>query len=160
MDYRGRIKIDKALLRKMADSLEGRSPYLDHAFMEFVATIPPSLKLKGLTTKYILKKALQPYLPRKILRRQKMGFGVPLGAWFRGELEELASQVLLSKQALGRGYFRKEKLIQLLEHHKQNKRDFGPQIWSLFWLELWHRMYIDDPSAPVPVSPKTLPKLW
>ena len=135
------VKMDRAT---MANSLEARSPYLDHVFMEFAATIPPELKLKGITKKYILKKALQPYLPRKILQRQKMGFGVPLGAWFRGELAELAAQVLLSRQATRRGYFRRDKIDDLLSQHKKGRRDLSPQIWSLLWLELWHRMYIDS----------------
>lgn len=135
------VKMDRAT---MAHSLEARSPYLDHLFMEFAATIPSSFKLRGLTKKYILKKALQPYLPRAILRRQKMGFGVPLGAWLRGELQETIPQVLLSKEALQRGYFRKEKLEAMLEQHQHQRKDFSAELWNLFCLELWHRQYVDQ----------------
>ena len=99
------VKVDVA---SMSNSLEARSPFLDHEFMEFAARIPAELKLKGRTTKYILKEALKGILPDEILFREKMGFGVPIDRWFRNELKEMAYDTLLSDRAIQRGYFKKE----------------------------------------------------
>ena len=135
------VKMDIAT---MANSLEARSPLLDHKFIEFAASIPPSLKLKGFTSsKYILKKAFSNFLPPQILRRGKMGFGVPISRWLRNELREYAADVLLSKRSLERGYFQEEYLKLILNEHSSRRYDHGERIWTLLNLELWHRMFID-----------------
>ncbi|MDI6794125.1 MAG: asparagine synthase (glutamine-hydrolyzing) [bacterium] len=134
------VKVDIA---SMANSLEARSPFLDHKLVEFAASLPPNLKLKGKTTKYILKKALKKYLPRDILYRDKMGFGVPIGRWFRNELKDYAAEVLLDDRAKSRGYFDPNAVRKILDEHTSGQIDHGYRIWSLLNLELWHRMFID-----------------
>jgi asparagine synthase (glutamine-hydrolysing) len=99
------VKVDIA---SMAHSLEARSPFLDHEFMEFAATIPSDLKVRGRVKKYILKRALTGLLPEEILHRPKMGFGVPIDHWLRHELRDLAYDTLLAPRCLHRGYFRPE----------------------------------------------------
>ena len=108
------VKVDVAT---MSVSLEGRSPFLDHEFMELVAQIPTNLKLKGLNNKkYILKKALNNLLPRRIMYRKKQGFGLPIEMWFRKDLKNYAHDILLSNKALSRGLFREERLMQFTHH--------------------------------------------
>lgn len=134
------VKVDIA---SMAHSLEARSPFLDHEFMEFAATIPSDLKLKGRTQKYILKRALQGLLPDAILHRPKMGFGVPIDHWLRHELRDLAYDTLLGAPSLGRDYFRPETVQRLLDEHVQGVANWHYLLWTLLMLELWHRTYID-----------------
>lgn len=137
------VKID---ISSMANSLEARSPFLDHKLMEFAASIPSNLKLKGWTTKYLLKKALTKILPKDILNRRKAGFGVPIGTWFRQELKDYAYDILLSEKSLKRGYFKKEAIKRILDEHTKGKIDHGARIWSLINFELWHQMFIDNYS--------------
>ncbi len=135
------VKMDIAA---MANSLGARSPFLDHKFMEFAASIPSNLKLKGFNnTKYILKKAFSDLLPHPILHRKKMGFGVPIANWLRNGLRDYARDILLSRRSLERGYFRKEYLESLLDEHIRGRYDHGDRLWALLNLELWHRMFID-----------------
>src|SRR5207249_12241737 len=89
----------------MANSLEGRSPFLDHTFMEFAARIPSRLKIRNGSSKWILKHALRDLLPQHVLHRRKMGFNLPLDSWLRGELKDMAHELLLSRRSLDRGYF-------------------------------------------------------
>jgi asparagine synthase (glutamine-hydrolysing) len=134
------VKVDIA---SMANSLEVRSPFLDHKLMEFAASIPSNLKLKGMTCKYILKEALAKVIPPKILQRQKCGFGVPIGSWLRGELKDYACEILLSNTCLRRGYFRDTALKGMLDEHISGRIDHGHRLFSLINLELWHRIFID-----------------
>lgn len=134
------VKMDIA---SMANSLEVRSPFLDHHLMEFAASLPPHLKLNRLRQKYILKKAFSGVLPKGTLNRRKMGFGVPLGKWLRGELKDMAYDLLLSQRCIGRGYFRKDSLEKLFEDHIRCVADHGQRLWSLIVLELWHRTFMD-----------------
>ena len=141
------VKVDIA---SMAHSLEARSPYLDQRLMEFAASIPPDLKLKGMTTKHILKKALANILPPEILHREKMGFGVPIGRWFRHELKDLAYDILLDPKSVQRGYFAVGFVKKMLDEHVSGKVDHGYRIWALLNLELWHRMFIDSADVSKP----------
>jgi asparagine synthase (glutamine-hydrolysing) len=134
------VKIDIA---SMAVSLEARAPFLDHHLIEFAASLPVSYKLHGLTTKYLLKRALKGILPDQNLSRRKMGFGVPINHWLRGELKGFLSDTILSPRALGRGYFKGEMVRHLVEQHAAGRRDYAPQLWTLLMLELWHREFID-----------------
>ncbi len=134
------VKVDIA---SMAHSLEARSPFLDHEFMEFAATIPSDLKVRGRTKKYILKRALADLLPAEILHRPKMGFGVPIDHWLRQELREMAYDTLLAPRCLDRGYFRPETLRRLLDEHTRGRANWHYLLWTLLMLELWHRTYID-----------------
>jgi asparagine synthase (glutamine-hydrolysing) len=135
------VKVDIAT---MAHGLEGRSPLLDYRLMEFAASLPSALKLKGGVKKYILKMAAAPYLPREIIDRPKMGFGVPLESWFRTDLKELAFDTLLSTRMRDRGYFRQAFVRRLLEEHVRGTRSWHYQLWNLLMLELWHRVFIDQ----------------
>ncbi|HWU41603.1 MAG TPA: asparagine synthase C-terminal domain-containing protein, partial [Candidatus Acidoferrum sp.] len=134
------VKVDIA---SMAHSLEARSPFLDHEFMEFAATIPSNLKVRGRTKKYILKRAFKDLLPAEILDRPKMGFGVPIDHWLRHELRDLAYDTLLGPRCLQRGYFRRETVQRLLEEHSRGKANWHYLLWTLLMLELWHRTYVD-----------------
>lgn len=126
----------------MAVSLEGRSPFLDHEFLELTAQIPFHLKLKGRNNKkYILKEALRGIVPDEVMFRPKMGFGIPIHSWFRGELKDYAYNLLLSEKALARGIFKKEAIKKLLDTHCDTKIDFGYHIWALITLELWFEEY-------------------
>lgn len=131
----------------MANSLEARCPFLDHELLEFACTIPSELKLKGMTTKYILKRALQGIVPQEIIRRKKHGFGVPVGRWFRTSLNSYLHETLLSREALARGYFHEATLRRLIAEHESGKRDHGHRLWSLLTLEIWHRMFIDQEKS-------------
>jgi len=134
------VKVDVA---SMANSLEARSPFLDHEFMEFAAKIPSELKLKGRTTKYVLKESLKGILPDEVLYREKMGFGVPIDHWFRNELKDMAYDIILGERARSRGYFKTSALKKILDEHSSYKWNWHYHIWNLLMLELWHRMFID-----------------
>lgn len=130
------VKMDIA---SMANSLEARSPFLDHKVLEFAAALPADMKIRGKTLKYLLKKSCRNLLPREVLDRRKMGFGVPVADWMRGELRPLLHEVLLSKESLDRGYFEKEYVQNLVATHVEGRQNNGDQLWALLWLELWHR---------------------
>ncbi len=138
------VKMDIAT---MASSLEARSPFLDHRFMEFVARIPAEYKLKGRSTKHILKEALRGLLPDEVLFREKMGFAVPLDHWFRHELKELAYDTLLDKRSIERGYFNSSFVRKILDEHTAGRWNWQNHIYNLLMLELWQRRFID--GAPV-----------
>jgi asparagine synthase (glutamine-hydrolysing) len=141
------VKMDIAT---MAHSLEVRSPFLDHVMMEFAASLPPALKLRGLTTKRLLKDAMRAWLPDHILDRPKMGFSVPVSAWFRGPLRELPSDVLLDPRATERGIFRPAEVRRLIDAHRSGTEEHGARIWALLQLELWLRTYLDgEVSGPL-----------
>ena len=138
------VKMDIAT---MANSLEGRSPFLDHKLMEFAASIPSNVKINGTRLKYILKKALVKKLPDEILSRGKMGFGIPIDKWFRGELKDYSREILMSDKSIKRGYFKRESVKKLLDDHCRERANNGARIWSLLNLELWHRIFVDKERA-------------
>src|SRR4051812_39565504 len=134
------VKMDIA---SMAVSLEARSPFLDHHLMEFAASLPEHLKLRGMTTKYLLKRVLKRFVPEENLTRAKMGFGIPVGHWFRGSMQNFLRETLLSDRALSRGLFDRDKVRQMVEQHVQHKIDHDHRLWSLLMLELWFNRFID-----------------
>ncbi|MBC7930560.1 MAG: asparagine synthase (glutamine-hydrolyzing) [Rubrivivax sp.] len=134
------VKVDIA---SMAVSLEARSPFLDHHVIEFAASLPENLKLRGLTTKYILKKTLKKLLPPENLKRSKMGFGVPVGHWFRGEMQPFLREHLLSDKSARRGLLRPDVVRRMVELHTRGERDYSHQLWTLLMLELWFERFID-----------------
>ena len=133
-------KIDRT---SMLVSLETRVPLLDHILMEHVAAMPPALKFRGGAGKYVLKQAMRDLLPPAILTRSKMGFGVPLGRWFRNELKTFVADVLLSPRARSRGIIRPEAVSRLLQRHAAGRHDLSVAIWSLMCFELWHQSWMD-----------------
>jgi len=134
------VKMDIA---SMTVSLEARSPFLDHHLMEFAASFPERLKLRGMTTKYLLKRVLKKFVPGENLTRAKMGFGVPIGHWFRGTMQPFLRETLLSEKALSRGLFDRDRVRQLIDQHVANKVNHEHRLWSLLMLELWFQRFID-----------------
>jgi len=134
------VKIDIAT---MMNSLEGRSPFLDHEFIELTSQIPSSKKLPFHKGKYILRKAASTILPNEILRKKKAGFMVPLSDWFKNELYDYSRDVLLDHKSLGRGFFNHCYIEELIKENKSGKIDHGSRIWALLFFELWFKEYID-----------------
>jgi asparagine synthase (glutamine-hydrolysing) len=130
------VKMDRA---SMAASLEARAPFLDTDLMDFVFTLPGSLKWRGLQTKWLLRRAMGDLLPPEILSRSKMGFGVPLGAWFRGSLKRQLDERLLEPASPLHEYVSAEGLRRLVETHHSGRRDLGHQLWCLWMLDIWLR---------------------
>jgi asparagine synthase (glutamine-hydrolysing) len=144
------VKVD---ITSMANSLEARSPFLDTPFIEWAAKLPPGLKLKGSTSKYILRKALAEsgLVPRENMERPKMGFGVPISHWFQDTMREMLIETVLSERALSRGYFRPDELRRLVNEHLEGQNDHAYRLWALLMLELWHLEFIDG-FAPEPLN--------
>jgi asparagine synthase (glutamine-hydrolysing) len=132
------VKVDRA---SMASSLEVRAPFLDHELVEFVMSLPSTLKLKGLTSKYILKKAMKGWLPDKVINRPKKGFGVPVAKWVKGELRELFEDFLSPNRIKREGFLNPEYITLLLQDHLLNKKDNRKQLWTLLVWELWVSRY-------------------
>jgi asparagine synthase (glutamine-hydrolysing) len=124
----------------MAHGLEARSPMLDRALVEYVASLPDGLKRRGGRGKIVLKKAVADLLPPEIVTRKKHGFGVPLGEWFRGELKGRVEALLLDRPRLGR-WLRPEAVRALFAEHLSGRGDRGHQLWTLLTLELWLRKH-------------------
>ena len=134
----------KVDIATMAHSLEARSPLLDHRVLELAFRLPARYKLRGITgTKRVLRRAF-PELPPSILKRGKMGFGIPLAEWFRGPLRRTFEDTVLSPEALRRGAFREDALRRMLAEHVSGARDHGVRLWALLMLELWFRSSLPD----------------
>jgi asparagine synthase (glutamine-hydrolysing) len=130
----------------MAASIESRVPFLDHPLVEWVTGLPASLKLKGLTTKVILREAMRDKLPPEILSRKKMGFPVPVGAWLRTSHRHVVDEFVLSERALQRGLFDPHATRTLVHEHQTDTANHDSRLWSLLNLEVWHRLWIDGES--------------
>jgi asparagine synthase (glutamine-hydrolysing) len=144
------VKVDIAT---MAHGLEGRSPLLDHEFMEFAASLPADLKLRGTETKYVFKQAVRDLLPDDSIDRAKKGFSVPMERWLRTELRDLTADLLLDGRLAARGYFRPEIVRHLVEQHWRGEGRWQNQLWSLLMLESWHRTFIDERPSGAPARP-------
>ena len=144
------VKVDRA---SMAVSLEVRAPILDHKFMEFAATIPAGMKIRGLKGKYILKKAMEKNVPSKILNRSKMGFGVPMTHWLRTDLKSTVEAELFAQDGIISELFDLEyikKIWSIVQHSNVQgfrKTDFSYRIWILFLLSRWFRQYISNDGS-------------
>jgi asparagine synthase (glutamine-hydrolysing) len=134
------VKMDIA---SMSVSLEARSPFLDHKLMEFAASIPEKMKLRRLTTKLLLKRVLKKIVPEENLTRRKMGFGVPIGHWFRGPMQPFLRETLLSEKAANRGLFNSKRVRGIIDEHVNQKSDHSHRLWTLLMLELWFQRFID-----------------
>ena len=143
------VKVDVAT---MAHSLEARSPFLDHQLMEWAARLPSRLKLEGTDQKRVLKAALRGRLPDAVLDRPKMGFGIPLSEWFRGELRDLPAERLLDPSALGRGWLRRDVVERTIAEHRSGEEDHGLRLWVLIQLESWARETLDARAGRVAPS--------
>jgi asparagine synthase (glutamine-hydrolysing) len=138
------VKVDIA---SMAYSLEARSPLLDPEVMEFAAALPPREKANWGRKKYILRRAYRGRIPDPILDGAKRGFGVPLGAWFRGDLQSYARELLLDPMTLGRGYLNEAAVRRILDAHAAGQGDRSMQLWILVMLESWQRELGSDQSS-------------
>jgi asparagine synthase (glutamine-hydrolysing) len=127
----------------MANALETRSPMLDTALMEYVASLPPPLKIHHTRLKYVLRLACGDLLPPALRKRKKHGFGVPLGHWFRHQLRSYVEETLLSPQARLRAYGNQEVIRTLFREHVDGARQHGDRLWLLLTLEVWLRMLED-----------------
>jgi len=134
------VKVDIA---SMANSLEARSPFLDHNVIEFAASLPENLKMQRFETKSLLKKVASRLVPSEVIYRRKMGFGVPVGKWFRGEMKDFVKDALLSPTALNRGIVRPDMIKKYVNEHVAGERDHSFQVWTLLMLELWFQRFID-----------------
>jgi asparagine synthase (glutamine-hydrolysing) len=140
------VKVDRA---SMACSLEVRCPFLDTAVVEFASRLPAHQKLRGLTTKFLLKRALKGLLPDRILHRRKKGFGVPVGAWIRGPWRDLFRDVLGRDRLTRQGLLNPQAVARLLDEHLAGTHDHRKKLWNLFVLQIWHRTYMEG-NAPLP----------
>ncbi|MGD9562323.1 MAG: asparagine synthase (glutamine-hydrolyzing) [Pyrinomonadaceae bacterium] len=127
----------------MANSLEARAPLLDHELIELVAGMPSAMKMNGLETKYILKKAMEGIVPDSILYREKQGFGVPIGKWINEQLHDRIYDDLNERRTAERGFFDHRYVDTLRKEHSAGRRDHSTKLWLLWVLELWMRRYID-----------------
>jgi asparagine synthase (glutamine-hydrolysing) len=134
------VKVDRAT---MAHGLEARSPLLDHRLMEFAAALPVDQKVREGEGKYLLKSAMRELLPEPVTAREKMGFAVPLDRWYRSECRDFVRDTLLSARSLQRGYFKPERIRELLDREQGGASAYGARVHALLMLELWHREYMD-----------------
>ena len=138
------VKMDIAT---MANSLEARSPFLDWHLTEFAARLPSSFKVRGRTSKYILKKAIAHLVPASNMHRAKQGFAVPVGPWLRGELKEYLADHVLGSRFQSRGLFKPAAVQKLFDDHQRGAGDYAHHLWTLLMLELWFREFIDQAPA-------------
>jgi asparagine synthase (glutamine-hydrolysing) len=131
----------------MAASIESRVPFLDHKLVEFTSRLPERLKLRGWTTKYILRRSMKGVLPEAILKRSKMGFPVPVGSWFRGAFRSVIDEYVLDERAAGRGLFDRTFVRELVGRHQSGAEDHTERLWSLVNFEMWMRQFIDGEQA-------------
>lgn len=126
----------------MATSVESRVPFLDHKLVEFSCSLPERLKLRGGTTKYILRQSMKDVLPPTILTRPKMGFPVPIGSWFRGAHRGIINEYVLSERAKARGIFDGDFVNKLVSRHAAGE-DHAERLWALVNFEMWQRQFFD-----------------
>ena len=141
-------KVDRA---SMAHSLEVREPLMDHVLVEWLATLPSSLKVRGQEGKFLLKKAMEPKLPHDILYRPKMGFAVPLARWFRGPLKARVRDAVLGERLLSTGWFNRSYLQHLVDAHQAGTSDHSAPLWTLMMFEAFLRNVVDAPNGTATV---------
>jgi asparagine synthase (glutamine-hydrolysing) len=127
----------------MTNSVEARVPFLDHRLVEFSFTLPPKLKLNGFNEKYILKKAMQPYLPKDIIMRKKQRFYVPIDLWLMGELRPMVDDLVSAKNIKRQGYFNFDYIEKLFKNYDRSRLFYGRQLWNILTFEIWHKIYIE-----------------
>ncbi len=136
-------KVDRA---SMAHGLEVREPMMDHELLQWLATLPSSMKVGDSQGKLLLKKTMEPYLPHGLLYRRKMGFAVPLAAWLRGPLRQRLQQAVLGPRLQDTGWFERRTLYRLVEAHLSGARDHSATLWSLLMFEAFLRQVVDVPN--------------
>lgn len=134
-------KVDRA---SMAHSLEVREPLMDHKLIEWLATLPSTLKIRGNEGKYLLKKTMEPLLPSEVLYRPKMGFAVPLARWFRGPLKTRVQEAILGSRLADTGWFNRRYLEELVRDHNNGSRDYSASIWTILMFEAFLRNVMEQ----------------
>jgi asparagine synthase (glutamine-hydrolysing) len=125
----------------MAHAIEARVPFLDHRLVEFSEKIPASLKLKGFTEKYILRKAMLPFLPKTIVKRKKQRFYVPIDRWLAGELQGMADELLSPEALRESGVFNPAVVRRIRENYRHSPLFYARQLWVLLTFQLWHKQF-------------------
>jgi len=133
-------KVDRA---SMSVSLEARAPILDHCFVEFAFRVPVHYKVRGRTTKYMLKQLAYKLLPHEIIDRPKMGFAMPVAQWINSDWRDMSEDLVIGRRALQRDNFSPEYLNHIMSEHRRGRRDHSYIIWTLMVLEMWYRELID-----------------
>jgi asparagine synthase (glutamine-hydrolysing) len=131
----------------MAHSLESRAPLVDYRVVEFAASLPARMKLKGRSLKYLLKKVAGRYLPPELIRRKKQGFGFPLALWMRSELAPFVRNVVRESRLVRGGTFEASYMEKLVEEHIAGRSDHNFRLWILINLEFWYRLYVEGESV-------------
>jgi asparagine synthase (glutamine-hydrolysing) len=140
----------------MAESIESRVPFLDHELVQFASRLPQRLKLRGLTTKYVLRQAMKDRLPAEILSRKKMGFPVPIGAWFSGAYRPLLDEFVLGARAMQRGWFNANELTAMVNAHVSGEQNHAQRLWALVNFEIWQRIFLEgEPVESIRVAPRS-----
>jgi asparagine synthase (glutamine-hydrolysing) len=140
------VKTDRA---SMAHSLEARVPFLDPVVTNFALALPTTHKVRRLRKKVLLRKAVEPLVPREILRGRKRGFSIPAAAWLRGELEPFARETLSAETLRRQGFFRPEAVARLIDDHVARREDLSRQLWGLLAFTLWHERHVERAPRPL-----------
>jgi asparagine synthase (glutamine-hydrolysing) len=141
------VKTDRA---SMAHSLEARVPYLDTVVTNLALALPTRSKVRGLQKKVLLRKVAEPHLPRTIVHGKKRGFSIPAAAWLRGELEPFARETLSVENLSRQGFFRPERVAQVIDDHVARREDLSRQLWGLLSFTLWYEQHVERTPAAVP----------
>jgi asparagine synthase (glutamine-hydrolysing) len=142
-------KVDRA---SMAHSLEVRTPFLDYEFVEWAASLPADVKLRGGEGKAVLKKALEPVLPREVLYRSKMGFAVPIDVWFRGSLKERLAETIKGPRLAECGVFDPAELARMVDDHHSGRRNYSAPLWTLLMFDGFLRQHEAAGAADGPLA--------
>jgi asparagine synthase (glutamine-hydrolysing) len=140
-------KVDRA---SMAHSLEVREPLMDHSLVEWLASLPSSLKVRGGEGKHLLKTAMKPYLPSDLLHRPKQGFAVPLAQWFRGPLRQRVNEAILGQRLESTGLFNRRYLSHLVDRHSSGVRDYSAPLWTLLMFDAFLKNVMQGSDASMP----------
>lgn len=146
------VKTDRA---SMAHSLEARVPFLDTAVSDLALALPTSMKVRGFAKKRLLRKAMEPLVPKEIVRGKKQGFSIPAAAWLRGELEPFARDVLSPDTLRRQGFFKPEAVTALIDAHVARREDLSRQLWGLLSFTLWHERWVESPAGATEPAAKT-----